>query len=64
MMQIICGEQSIKGHTVNENDFKYILGRYETEERAKEVLREMIDAYRSYRTAVLEETAVYEMPKE
>ena len=47
------------------------LGEYETEERAKEVLQEIIKSYRHYRTAecdgytnVLEETAVFEMPKE
>lgn len=47
------------------------LGEYKTEERAKEVLQEIIKAYRYYRTAecdgytnVLEETAVFEMPKE
>lgn len=47
------------------------LGEYQTEERAKEVLQEIIKAYRDYRTAecdgytnILQETAVYEMPKE
>ena len=47
------------------------LGYYKTEERAKEVLQEIIQSYREYRTAevdgytnVLEETAVFEMPKE
>lgn len=47
------------------------LGEYATEERAKEVLQEIIKAYRDYRTAecdgytnILQETAVYEMPKE
>ena len=46
------------------------LGEYATEERAKEVLQEIIKAYRDYRTAecdgytnVLQETAVYEMPE-
>ena len=44
---------------------------YDTEERAKEVLQEIIKAYREYRTAecdgytdVLQETAVFEMPEE
>ena len=48
-----------------------VLGDYKTEERAKEVLQEIIKSYRHYRTAecdgytnVLEETAVFEMPKE
>lgn len=47
------------------------LGEYKAEERAKEVLQEIIKSYRDYRTAecdgytnVLEETAVFEMPKE
>jgi len=47
------------------------IANYKTEERAKEVLREIIKSYRHYRTAecdgytnVLEETAVFEMPKE
>ena len=46
------------------------LGEYATEERAKEVLQEIIKVYRDYRTAecdgytnVLQETAVYEMPE-
>ena len=46
------------------------LGDYATEERAKEVLQEIIKEYRDYRTAecdgytnVLQETAVYEMPE-
>lgn len=46
------------------------LGEYKTEERAKEVLAEMIKSYRDYRTAecdgytnVLQETAVFEMPE-
>ncbi len=45
------------------------LGSYKTEERAKEVLQEIITSYRDYRTAecdgytnVLQETAVFEMP--
>ncbi len=47
------------------------IGAYKTEERAKEVLQKLIQSYREYRTAeidgyinVLEETAVFEMPKE
>ena len=53
------------------SDNEYTLGKYKTEERAKEVLQEIIKSYRHYRTAecdgytnVLEETAVFEMPKE
>lgn len=52
-------------------DTNSTLGCYKTEERAKEVLQEIIKAYREYRTAecdgytnVLEETAVYELPLE
>ncbi len=47
------------------------LGEYKTEERAKEVLKEIIQSYREYRTAevdgytnVLQKTAVYEIPEE
>lgn len=47
------------------------LGKYNTKERAKEVLQEIIKSYRYYRTAecdgytnVLQETAVFEMPKD
>ena len=47
------------------------LGKYDTEERAKEVLQEIIKSYRNYRTAecdgytnVLQETAVFEMPED
>ena len=47
------------------------LGEYKTEERAKEVLQEIIKSYRDYRTAecdgytnVLEETAVFDIPEE
>ena len=46
------------------------LGIYNTKERAKEILQEIIKEYRDYRTAecdgytnVLQETAVYEMPE-
>ena len=47
------------------------MGHYKTRERAKEVLQNLIQSYREYRTAevdgytnVLEETAVFEMPLE
>lgn len=47
------------------------IGNYKTEERAKEVLQEIIKSYRNYRTAecdgytnVLQETAVFEMPED
>ena len=52
-------------------NYDYTIGEYETMERAKEVLQEIIKAYREYRTAecdgyidVLQETAVFEMPEE
>ena len=52
-------------------DTNSTLGTYSTEERAKEVLQEIIKAYRNYRTAecdgytnVLQETVIFEMPKE
>lgn len=54
----------------NMEDCVYVLGEYKTEERAKEVLKDIIEAYRDYRTAecdgytnVLQETAVFEMPE-
>lgn len=52
------------------------LGEYKTEERAKEVLAEIIKSYRDYRTAecdgytvscnkfVLQETVAFEMPED
>lgn len=53
-----------------DSDDNALLGKYATEERAKEVLQEIIKSYRHYRTAecdgytnVLEETAVFEMPE-
>lgn len=52
-------------------DTNSTLGTYSTEERAKEVLQEIIKSYRKYRTAecdgpakVLQETTVYEMPED
>lgn len=54
----------------NMEDCVYVLGEYNTQERAKEVLKGIIEAYRDYRTAecdgytnVLQETAVFEMPE-
>ena len=56
----------IKAHSVNGNDFKYILARYKTEERAKEVLQKIIELCKNqvnkyHYSNVLN---VYEMPKE
>lgn len=52
-------------------NYDYTIGEYETMERAKEVLQEIIKSYRDYRTAecdgytnVLQETAVFEMPED
>lgn len=48
-------------------DFDTVLGTYETEERAKEVLNEIINKYRKYNLdanqAVTFIPKVYEMPK-
>lgn len=73
-----CYNESLKQEYFTYDILVYIissgivrLGKYKTEERAKEVLQEIIKSYRDYRTAecdgytnVLEETAVFEMPKE
>lgn len=60
-----------KNYTIYNTEIGTILGEYKTEERAKEVLQDIIKEYRHYRTAecdgytnVLEETAVYEMPED
>ena len=43
----------------------YLLGVYATEERAKEIIKEIIDTYKFNRKgAVGQVQAVYEMPKE
>ena len=51
---------------VQENCGKlYTLGIYDTEERAKEVLEEIVDTYKFNRCyAVGQKQAVYEMPEE
>lgn len=61
----------IKAEKSSDNMICAFLAEYKTEERAKEVLQEIIKAYREYRTAecdgytdVLQETAVFEMPEE
>ena len=60
----------IVGYCIVNKKYNTVLGVYDTEERAKEVLQEIIKEYRDYRTAecdgytnVLQETAVYEMPE-
>ncbi len=57
-------------NVLTEYDDYISIGKYKTKKRAKEVLREIINSYRDYRTAecdgytnVLQETAVYEMPE-
>lgn len=63
------GKFKILANTIIEN--QYVIAKYKTEERAKEVLQEIIKSYRDYRTAecdgytnVLQETAVFEMPED
>ena len=52
MIQELCGKL-------------YLLGVYATEERAKEIVKEIIDTYKFNRKgAVGQVQAVYEMPKE
>ncbi len=46
-----------------ENDYM-ILGEYKTEERAKEVLQEIIERYDSIKRYDIHTTFVYEMPLE
>lgn len=60
----------IRAEKSSDNMICAFLGEYSTQERAKEVLKEIIEAYRDYRTAecdgytnVLQETAVFEMPE-
>lgn len=58
----------------SEDDYSDILGDYKTEERAKEVLGEIIDKYKEYATisnvtgndirGIYNIPKVYEMPKE
>lgn len=69
----ISEEKGYKGYNIDfatNEEINFVLATYETEERAKEVLQEIIKAYRNYRTAecdgytnVLRETAVFEMPE-
>lgn len=48
----------------NVEDSIYSLGKYESEERAKEVLQEIIDMYKFNRCeAVGQKNAVYRMPE-
>lgn len=72
---MVSDKQSIKAHSVNSEDFKYILGRYETEERAREVLQEIINTYKKqieivytgsydYRPVNSIVRNIYEMPAE
>lgn len=65
------GKKIYKIFAGNFESYTTKLGTYDTDERAKEVLKEIIKSYRDYRVAecdgytnVLQETAVFEMPKE
>lgn len=67
----IKGKKTYKIFAGNFEGYTTELGTYDTEERAKEVLAEIIKSYRDYRTAecdgytnVLQETAVFEMPED
>lgn len=67
----IKGKKIYKIFAGNFEGYATELGTYDTEERAKEVLAEIIKSYRDYRTAecdgytnVLQETAVFNMPEE
>ena len=67
---LYCGECGKWQKWITKQELQ-ILGKYEIEERAKEVLAEIIKSYRDYRTAecdgytnVLQETAVFDMPEE
>lgn len=44
------GEVLVVNNTYITNDCLDVLGKYETEERAKEVLQEIIDKYKEYAT--------------
>lgn len=55
----------IKADKLANSRNSYFLGQYKTEERAKEVLQEIVDTYKFNRCyAVGQKQAVYEMPKE
>lgn len=67
----IKGKKIYKIFAGNFEGYTTELGTYNTEERAKEVLQEIIKSYRNYRTAecdgytnVLQKTAVLEMPED
>lgn len=69
----VSEEKGYKGYNIDfatNEEINFVLATYETEERAREVLQEIIEAYRDYRTAecdgytnVLQETALFEMPE-
>ena len=55
------GQALIEGHNFC-NDFETVIGLYNTEERAKEVLEEIVDTYKFNRCyAVGQKQAVYQM---
>jgi len=58
------GQALIEGHNFCD-DFETVIGLYNTEERAKEVLEEIVDTYKFNRCyAVGQKQAVYQMPEE
>ena len=57
------GKFKILANTIIEN--QYVIAKYKTEERAKEVLQEIIDMYKFNRCeAVGQKNAVYKMPED
>lgn len=57
------GKFKILANTTSDN--QYVIARYATEERAKEVLQEIIDMYKFNRCeAVGQKNAVYRMPED
>lgn len=53
-----------KNYVIYNTELGVELGEYETEGRAKEILREIIDTYKFNKTeAIGQVEAVYEMPK-
>jgi len=69
-IEFIHSDYELRASFIGECE-SFNIGNYEEEERAKEVLAEIIKSYRDYRTAecdgytnVLQETAVFEMPED
>lgn len=47
----------VKGWAIRELDYYRIIGKYETEERANQILKELFETYSN------NPTSIYEMPK-